>query len=786
VRIFKELSMKKRMRTAIPMVASIAAIAVLALCASCNMGFHPASGSITLSFAPPSGGDTPPGLLAAAAESLGDQSGKAISPLTASFRVTISAADIAAPITASGAYTPGQAISISVPAVPVGSARTVTVTALDAAGGSLTEGSVTMDVVAGANTASVSLIPVVAMDLPPGPDGLQNQAVPAGKTRFFKVQLPAAANYVISAEDPPVEKSMAKAFFSTISPYIALFDSEGKKASLGFNTFRQGYFSAAAGGTYYLMISTPASGPLTQAYWLTFDLDWAPAITSLVAGVQDINEALRVHFSNAPATSGLSATLMYTNVDGAPEGIPLSGSPTVAGTDLIYAAPSEGWPRTYNDVGYNISFTFTDAILGKPRILIPSYTNFADIHWVRSDGTGTGSRSDPFGTVYDAIGAATRSDLIIVAGGNYFSGGTLTLNNTITLLGGWDGVSTGSPVIAPKANITSLSYDGTEVYVPILLISDSAIVKGFTIAYAEGTSYTVAGGDFGTVYVSGGAPQILENVINAPSIILDAVDVATSTNVAAIIIDPTGIATPAIAKNIINQGLSGAPRLRSVENQNCIVSGISCYNDAYPSIFNNVICSGLFDQQITSTANAISTTIFAGGSINPGYIRIISNTLVSQPISNSMGIDGWGSNAAFYCTAVPLGSSYFNFYNNILYAEGNVGLLTGNDYAITFISTFNSFHTNNYLSGFFNQSDGGTGTYHYRIGAAAYLDASEQSGPLAFETTPAYCPASGSAALSMGLDPDSLYVPYYYGDTSTDIRGTVRTAPFAAGAYELQ
>jgi hypothetical protein len=38
----------------------------------------------------------------------------------------------------------------------------------------------------------------------------------------------------------------------------------------------------------------------------------------------------------------------------------------------------------------------------------------------------------------------------------------------------------------------------------------------------------------------------------------------------------------------------------------------------------------------------------------------------------------------------------------------------------------------------------------------------------------------------MGRDPDSLYVPYYYGDTSTDIRGTVRTAPFAAGAYELQ
>jgi hypothetical protein len=779
MRTFQEVCMKKLIQAAFSMIA------VIALFGSCNLGFGRATGSITLSFAPPAGGDAPAGLMAAAAQSMAEASGRAISPLTASFRVTISAADIAAPITASGAYTPGQAVSISVPSVPVGSARLITVTALDAAGGSLTEGSVTMDVVAGANSASVSLVPLVAMDLPPGPNGLQNQAVSSGSSRFFKVVIPAGGNYVLTADPTHNRDSRrSRAFASASSPLISLFDAAGKKATLGFNTSDTGYFTASGAGTYYMMVSTPAALGVTQDYYVSFDLDWSVELIGAVDGILDSGSPIRFRFTNAPPTEGVTTTLYYYDSNSNYLNPTFSTAPSRDGFDLVYPAPIDGWPLTANDYS-SIYISFTDALGILRDNFYVDYENISDILWVREGGTGDYSRASPGPNIAAAILAANGNGACVVVGaGTYTTDASITINKRLKLLGGWDGGwASVAPFFSPSLYPTAIQWSGS-TYDPVIMISGSpSKVRGFTIGYPDTAQYALFSMDpLETIHIYDCSPTLEDNTITAPCISFSNSPQPVSAVYANYSEGSQMRLT--LARNKIN--VTGNPEFQRVENGDAFittsVSGVRMNGDVELSCYNNIISSGSMSQVLLNQTgpSGIAAAIIHEGSGFGHYLTsyVYNNVLVSEQISGGNPA-GWGVQAAYYDRYSSGLAQYAYFVNNILYLAPGA-TTTMEDYAISFRTTaYNFGHTNNYVSGFAHIDTGQGSFFSYYNTTDLVADATEAYGTISFLATPLYCPVAGSQALSMGLDPRGFSVYF-----DTDILGNPRTAPFAAGAYE--
>jgi hypothetical protein len=768
-------------------LAAFSMIAVVALLGSCNLGAGRATGTITLGFTPPASGDAPAGLLAAAAQSMAQASGKAIPLGTASFRVTVSAADIATPIAASGSYTSGQVVSISVPNVPIGTARLVTVTALDANNQVLTEGSVTMDVVAGANSASVSLIPVVAMNLAPGPNGLQNQAVSSGSSRFFKVVIPAGGNYVLTADSTHNrDNRRSRAFASASSPLISLFDAGGKKATLGFNTQDIGYFTAPGAGTYYMMVSTPAALGVSQDYFVSFDLDWSVELIGAVDGILDSGTPIRFRFTNAPPTEGVTTTLYYYDSNSAYLHPTLSTAPSRDGFDLVYPAPIDGWPLTSNDYS-SIYISFTDALGILRENFYVNYENISDIQWVREGGTGDYSRSSPGPDIAAAMAQANGNGACVVVGaGTYTTDASLNISTRLKLLGGWDGGwSSVAPFFSPSLFPSTIRWSGS-TYAPVIMISGSTVkVRGFTIGYPDTAQYAPFSLDpLETIHIYDCSPTLEDNTITAPCISFSNSPQPVSAVYATF--SEGAQMQIRLAGNKINiSGNPEFPRLDISSNMmTSSVSGVRLNGDVALSCFNNIISSGAMSQaQITQTGpEGIAAAIIHTGSTNGNYLTsyLYNNVLVSEQIAGGNPA-GWGVQAAYHDSFISGLPNYAYFINNILYMAPGA-TTTAQDYSINFTATaFNVVHMNNYLSGFAQISDGQGGYLYYNNGGTPLgLDAaSEAFGAISFLATPPYCPVAGSQALSMGLDPRGFSVYF-----DTDILGRPRTAPFAAGAYE--
>lgn len=139
-----------------------------------------------------------------------------------------------------------------------------------------------------------------------------------------------------------------------------------------------------------------------------------------------------------------------------------------------------------------------------------------NIRYVAPTGTddGDGCTSSPCRTVQYAVNAASAGDIIYVAGGTYTGTGAavITITRSITLYGGWDGVSTGPVVRNPISYPTTLDGENSRrvVYITGTV---APILEGLTLqrgnASGLGGDPVISGGDFGgAVYANNASPVI--------------------------------------------------------------------------------------------------------------------------------------------------------------------------------------------------------------------------------------------------------------------------------------
>jgi len=130
-------------------------------------------------------------------------------------------------------------------------------------------------------------------------------------------------------------------------------------------------------------------------------------------------------------------------------------------------------------------------------------------------GTGpTCSQSEPCG-LQTALGKAVDGDVIYVAGGIYTGTGAavVTVTNSITLYGGWDGAATGEVVRHPRTHRSILDGEGSRrgLYVNSRV---SYTVDGFTIRHGNACNVYDAGRG-GGIYSEGATAIIANNIITA-------------------------------------------------------------------------------------------------------------------------------------------------------------------------------------------------------------------------------------------------------------------------------
>ena len=137
--------------------------------------------------------------------------------------------------------------------------------------------------------------------------------------------------------------------------------------------------------------------------------------------------------------------------------------------------------------------------------------------FAKSDGSGTTcSQANPC-ALQTALAQANDDDTIYVAGGSYTGSGAavITITESITLYGGWDGGASGPIVRDPHTYVTTL--DGENARRVVYISGDiTPTLDGFTISGGDADEL---GGDpdgpnaGGGIYSRGAAPIVIHNII---------------------------------------------------------------------------------------------------------------------------------------------------------------------------------------------------------------------------------------------------------------------------------
>jgi hypothetical protein len=144
----------------------------------------------------------------------------------------------------------------------------------------------------------------------------------------------------------------------------------------------------------------------------------------------------------------------------------------------------------------------------------PEVVRAASNDWfVEAGGTGDCTQANPC-ALQTAPGQAVGGDTIYVAQGTYTGSGAavVTITQSITLYGGWDGAASGPPVRDPDAYRSVLDGEGAR---RVIYISGAITptIDGFTITGGNASNAPAGAGRGGGIYSLGATPLIANNVI---------------------------------------------------------------------------------------------------------------------------------------------------------------------------------------------------------------------------------------------------------------------------------
>ena len=108
-----------------------------------------------------------------------------------------------------------------------------------------------------------------------------------------------------------------------------------------------------------------------------------------------------------------------------------------------------------------------------------------------------------------AVSLAGEGSFIYVAAGTYTGTGTevVKLENSVNLLGGWDGAASGAVLRNPQVHVSVL--DGQDARRVIFVDRNRPLIDGFTITRGNSTK------NGGGIYVNDGLPTIRHNILSA-------------------------------------------------------------------------------------------------------------------------------------------------------------------------------------------------------------------------------------------------------------------------------
>lgn len=134
--------------------------------------------------------------------------------------------------------------------------------------------------------------------------------------------------------------------------------------------------------------------------------------------------------------------------------------------------------------------------------------------FVTTAGTGTACTQDTPCSLQTALGQAVSGDTIYVAQGTYTGTGAavVTVTQSITLAGGWDGAPAGAVVRAPAAYPTTLDGEGLRRVV-FITGSVASAIDGFIITRGNASNAADYTGIGGGIYSHGANPAITNNII---------------------------------------------------------------------------------------------------------------------------------------------------------------------------------------------------------------------------------------------------------------------------------
>ena len=137
-----------------------------------------------------------------------------------------------------------------------------------------------------------------------------------------------------------------------------------------------------------------------------------------------------------------------------------------------------------------------------------------NVWFAEPDGTGSSCTQAQPCALQTALAQASNGDTIYLAQGHYIGTGDeiISISESITLYGGWDGTTTTPPMRNPQAYPTTL--DGENKRRAIFISSDVApTIDGLTIIGGNASHASTNPGFGGGIYSSGASPVIANNVI---------------------------------------------------------------------------------------------------------------------------------------------------------------------------------------------------------------------------------------------------------------------------------
>ncbi len=314
--------------------------------------------------------------------------------------------------------------------------------------------------------------------------------------------------------------------------------------------------------------------------------------------------------------------------------------------------------------------------------------------FVKTGGSGTAcTQSSPCG-LQTALGQAAGGDTIYIASGVYTGAGgaVITVTESITLYGGWDGASSGPVVRDPAAHPTTL--DGEDQRRVVYIESNTGpTLDGFIVTrghgafsgggiYAKGASPVIrnnqiisntAAGDGGAIFINGGSAQIVGNeirdnaatwagglrIINNAQVAIvgnEIISNVASISGGGINLECCGGSTPFIAQNLI------------AYNQGTNHGGGVLIQSTSASLENNIL--------VSNQAGEGAGVWLQGSASYPASGTLVHNTLVGR---------AGGDEAVFldpYVTAV--------LTNNILTGH-SIGIANAAPFSSTISATHNLF-----------------------------------------------------------------------------------------------